>query len=144
MQLTKFSDYSLRVLMYLSANPNSTSTVKELAAIYELSQNHMVKVVHTLSNLGYLNTTKGRGGGVKLAKNAEDINLGTLIRKLEHNVTLVECFSSTQNTCKITSACGLKHIFSESLDAFFTTLDQYTLADTVPNKTKLNKLLVVT
>jgi Rrf2 family nitric oxide-sensitive transcriptional repressor len=133
MQFTRFTDYSLRALMYLGVRHDQLSTVKEIAEHYGISQNHLVKVVHNLSLLGYIESTKGKGGGIRLLKQADQINLRDLIVKLEPNLVLVECFDEKTNTCRITSACGLKHILHESLQAFTEKLGQYTLADTIQN-----------
>jgi Rrf2 family nitric oxide-sensitive transcriptional repressor len=131
MQFTHFTDYSLRTLMYLGMNPNRLCTVKEIAEYHKISKNHLVKVVHNLSQLGYIKSTKGKGGGICLLKKPEKINLRDLIIQLELNLTLVECFNKKTNTCHITDACGLKHILRESLQSFTDTLEKYTLADTI-------------
>jgi Rrf2 family nitric oxide-sensitive transcriptional repressor len=143
MHLTKYTDYSLRILMYLAASPDSGCTVAELASTYQVSRNHMVKVTHGLSRLGYIKSTKGKGGGIRLNCYPEEVPLGTLLRQLECNFNLVECFSPATNTCPINSACDLKHILHEALDAFFTTLDTYTLASTVKNRKKLMQTLKI-
>ncbi|MCC6597991.1 MAG: Rrf2 family transcriptional regulator [Alphaproteobacteria bacterium] len=130
MQLTLFTDYSLRVLMYLSENQDRLCTVKEISARYGISNNHIVKVVHKLAQLGYIQSQKGKGGGIAILKKPEDINLRDLVIDLEPGLTIVECFDSSTNTCKIVSACRLKGILAEALKAFLSTLARYTLADT--------------
>lgn len=130
MQLTLFTDYSLRVLMYLSENQGRLCTVKEISARYGVSNNHIVKVVHRLAQLGYIKSQKGKGGGIALLKKPEEINLRDLIVALEPGFTLVECFDASSNTCRIMSACKLKSILREALKSFLETLGRYTLADT--------------
>lgn len=131
MQFTRFTDYSLRTLMYLGMHPERLCTVKEIAEHHGISQNHLVKVVHNLSKLGYIESTKGKGGGICLLKKPEKINLRDLIIQIEPNLTIVECFNKKTNTCHITKTCGLRGILKEALDAFTDTLSHYTLADTI-------------
>lgn len=128
-QLTFYSDYSLRVLIYLSRCNKETSTIAEIADFYLISKNHLVKVVHQLAKLGYINSIQGKGGGIKLAKNPADIIIGDVIRKTEPNFTLVECFDKKTNRCVITDVCKLKGLLNQGLSAFFDVLDQYTLLD---------------
>ena len=131
MKLTKLTDYSLRTLIYLGTHPKRLCTVKEVAEYHGISQNHLVKVVHNLSQLGYIEGTKGKNGGICLLKKPDEINLRDLIIQIEPNLTLVECFNKKTNTCHITDACSLKHILYESLQSFTDTLGKYTLADTI-------------
>jgi len=134
MQLTRFTDYSLRTLMYLASHSGQLSSVKEISGHYGISRNHLVKVVHRLSQLGYIETLKGKGGGIQIAKGAEKIRLGVLISELEPNMNLVECFDVKTNTCRITGACQLKHYLYEAVRSFINTMNKYTLADTIKNK----------
>ncbi len=131
MQLTWFTDYSLRVLMYLSMNQDRLCTTAEIADRFRISKNHVIKVVHNLSRLGYIKSAKGRGGGICLLKKASDINLRDLIVVLEPNLGLVECFENRTNTCRIIAACKLKGVLGEALKAFLEVLEKYTIADTV-------------
>lgn len=140
MQLTLFTEYSLRVLMYLSANPNKLCTANEIAEHHGISRHHLGKIIHNLAQCGYINSTRGNGGGIQLSKEPEAINLRDLIIQLEPNFTLVECFDAKHNTCRITKICGLSAILSESLDAFKSTLGRYTLADTTRIKSSNNSL----
>jgi Rrf2 family nitric oxide-sensitive transcriptional repressor len=117
--------------MYLGVHKDRLCTVKEVAEHYGISQNHLVKVVHNLSQLGYIKSVKGKGGGIKLLKAPNKINLRDLVIQLESNLTLVECFDEKTNTCRVTEGCGLRHILHESLQAFTNTLSKYTLADTI-------------
>lgn len=134
MQLTRFTDYGLRTLMYVAARSEDLTSVKEVAEHYGISRNHLVKVVHRLSQLGYIETTKGKGGGIKIAKDAEKLRLGDLIKQLEPNMNMVECFDAKTNTCRITGSCQLKHYLFEAMQNFINTMNKYTLADTVQNK----------
>lgn len=128
MQLTNFSDYALRVLMYAAARSDRLITVEETAAVYGVSRAHLRKVVNTLTRGGYLTAVRGRSGGLKLAKNPASIRLGDLIRLTEPDFALVECFS-TANKCIVTSRCRLRGVFKEALVAFVRVLDNYTLKD---------------
>lgn len=134
MQLTIFTDYGLRCLMYLAAHPKRRCSVREIAEHYGISRNHLVKVVHRLALLGYINSTKGKGGGIMLAKESRYLRLGDLVIKLEPNLDLVECFNKDTNTCRITSACQLKHYLMDARKDFIASLNKRTLADTVQNK----------
>lgn len=134
MQLTRFTDYGLRTLMYATAKKGQITNVKEISERYGISRNHLVKVVHRLSQLGYIETTKGKGGGIKIAKNAENLRLGDLIKELEPNMNVVECFDAKTNTCQITGSCQLKHYLFEATQKFIDTMNKYTLGDTVQNK----------
>lgn len=133
MQLTRFTDYGLRTLMYVAARAENSASVKEVAEHYGISRNHLVKVVHRLSQLGYIETTKGKGGGIKIAKDAEKLRLGDLIKQLEPNMNMVECFDAKTNTCRITGSCQLKHYLFEATQNFIDTMNRYTLANTMPN-----------
>lgn len=134
MQITRFTDYALRTLMYVAARSENVASVKEIAEHYGISRNHLVKVVHKLSQLGYIETTKGKGGGIKIAKGTEKLRLGDLIKQLEPHMNIVECFDAKTNTCRITGSCQLKHYLFEATQNFISTMNKYTLADTVQNK----------
>ena len=133
MRVTRYTDYSLRVLMYVALKGDELSTIAEIADAYDISKNHLMKVVNQLANTGYLRATRGKNGGMRLNRPAEDINIGELVRNTEQDLELVECFGSN-NECVITPACELKKILAEALESFFSTLDQYTLADLLPQK----------
>lgn len=134
MQLTFFTDYSLRTLMYLLKKGDQRSSVKEISEYYDISHNHLIKVAHRLSMLGYVQTTKGKGGGLKITPGIETQRLGDLIAQLEPHMDMVECFNKTTNTCRITDSCKLKHYLLKATKAFISTLNEYTLADTIENK----------
>jgi Rrf2 family nitric oxide-sensitive transcriptional repressor len=127
MQLTKFSDYALRVLMYAEAANDRLVTIDEMASSYEISRAHLMKVVNSLTRAGYLTAVRGRSGGLKLAKPAEKINLGEVVRQTEPDMNLVECFS-TGNQCVINGCCRLPAVLRQALKAFLNELDQHTLA----------------
>ncbi len=132
MQLTSFTDYGLRTLMFLAAHPDRMSSVKEIAEHFDISRNHLVKVVHRLSQLTYIETVKGKGGGIKIAKDTTKLRLGDLISELEPNMNMVECFDPKTNTCRITQSCQLKHYLFEATTSYIDVLNQYTLADAIP------------
>lgn len=120
--------------MYLAAHSERLSSVKEVAEHYGISRNHLVKVVHRLSQLGYIEAKKGKGGGIRIAKDTIKLRLGDVVAKLEPNMNMVECFNAETNTCSITNSCQLKHYLFEATQSYFDVLNQYTLADTVTNK----------
>jgi Rrf2 family nitric oxide-sensitive transcriptional repressor len=140
MRLTRFTDYSLRVLIFLGVKQDGLSTIKEIADHYSISKNHLMKVVYELNRLGYIETVRGKNGGMRLHKDPESINLGALVRRTENDMDLVECFSAG-NQCVITPACNLKHIVAEALDAFIAVLDRYTLSDLLQQQQALATLL---
>jgi len=129
MRLTNFSDYALRLLIFAATKPDELVTIGEVSKAYGISRNHLMKITNTLAAAGHIETTRGSGGGLRLARPAAQINLGEVLRLTEADTTLVECFDSATNTCVITRACGLKHVLHEALEAFYQRLDQVTLAD---------------
>jgi Rrf2 family nitric oxide-sensitive transcriptional repressor len=131
MQLTQFTDYGLRSLMYLAAQPDRLCSVREIAEHYAISRNHLVKVAHRLAQLGYVTSSKGKGGGIRLACKPQELRLGDLVLALEPNMYLVECFNRAANTCTVVSACKLKHFLADASKVFINTLDQHTLDDVV-------------
>lgn len=140
MRLTHFTDYSIRVLIFLGVQQDGLSTIKEIADHYHISKNHLMKVVYELNRLGYIETVRGKNGGMRLNQEPGSINLGALVRRTESDLDLVECFSS-ENQCIITPACNLKHILDEALTAFVAVLDRYTLADLITQPERLASLL---
>jgi len=142
MRLTQLSDYSLRVLMYLGARPDRLATIQEIADAYGISQNHLMKVVHRLAQHGFVETVRGRGGGLRLKGAAGDIRLGDVVRAVEEDFRIVECFGSG-DTCRITDVCRLKRILNLALKAFLTTLDEWTLADLVQKPKALVEILAI-
>jgi Rrf2 family nitric oxide-sensitive transcriptional repressor len=128
MRLSTFSDYSLRVLMYLGVQKDRLATIAEIAAAHDISKSHLMKVVHQLGRSGYIDTVRGKGGGLRLARAPQEIVVGEVIRHTESDFTLAECFAD-KSTCRIQGACCLPTILNEALKAMFLVLDGYTLAD---------------
>jgi Rrf2 family nitric oxide-sensitive transcriptional repressor len=140
-RLTKFSDYSLRLLLYLAVHGDRLVPVREVSRAYRVSPHNMVKVVQLLVEKGLVSSVRGRHGGLRLKKAPRDINVGTLIRTTEPSWDLVECFDLPTNTCPIESACGLKGALKRAEGAFLDTLDDHTLADFLPRAPALIRLL---
>jgi len=144
MQLTFYTDYSLRVLIYLGMRPDEQTTIKELSEAYGISRNHLVKVVHHLGQKGYVHTRRGKSGGMRLGKPAAEIVIGEMVRQTEPHMNLLECFDEQTNTCPIAAACALKHILYQARKAFIAVLDSYTLADVLGNRVHLEQILAET
>jgi Rrf2 family transcriptional regulator, nitric oxide-sensitive transcriptional repressor len=141
MKLTTFSDYTLRVLMYLALNRERLATIPEIAAAYEISENHLMKVVHQLARSGVIESVRGKGGGVRLAREPEEIRLGQVVRLSEGSAPIVECLSGDAATCRIAPACRLAAVLSRGFDALYASLDEHTLADLVHKPRALKALL---
>jgi len=131
MQLSKFTDYSLRVLIYTAAKHPAKASITELAEAYNISRNHLVKVVSQLAHMNYLETTRGRGGGILLAQSASDIVIGDVIEAVETGFDMAECFRLEKNQCRLTPVCRLRGIMNDAKTAFLRELSRYTLADVV-------------
>jgi Rrf2 family nitric oxide-sensitive transcriptional repressor len=129
MRLTRYTDYALRVLLYLATHPDRLSTISEIASYHDISRNHLMKVVHQLGSLGYVDTLRGKGGGIRLALRPGDIVIGHVVRHTEENLEIVECFNPGSSDCVIQPGCRLKTALGEALNSFLATLDLYTLAD---------------
>ena len=143
MRMTVYTDYSLRLLMYLAVKGEKLSTVGEVATAYGIAKNHLTKVAHQLGLAGYVETVRGKGGGLRLAKAAEEVLLGEVVRHTEPDMALVPCFEVTHAPCPIVPACGLRGALFEARQAFLDVLDRYTLADLVGRRTELRKLLAI-
>ena len=141
MRLTVFSDYTLRVLMYLALDRTRLATIPEIAAAFGISQNHLTKVVHQLVRTGVLESVRGKGGGVRLARAPEEIRLGQVVRSSEGNVPIVECLSGEPSSCRIAPVCRLTAILVRAFDALYDSLDEYTLADLVGDRGALTQAL---
>jgi Rrf2 family transcriptional regulator, nitric oxide-sensitive transcriptional repressor len=128
MRLTTYTDYTLRTLMYLGVNPGRPATIAEVARAYGISQAHLMKVVHQLGTAGDIETTRGRSGGIRLARPAGEINLGAVVRRAEADLDLVPCFGDGE-ACAIRCVCSLRTVLNEALAAFLAVLDRVTLAD---------------
>jgi Rrf2 family nitric oxide-sensitive transcriptional repressor len=128
MRLTAMTDYALRLLMYVAQRPDRLCTIAEIAQAHGISEAHLMKVTHQLGLQGWIGTVRGKGGGLRLAHRPEDINLGALVRVVETNFQLVDCFG-TDSTCALTGRCGLAGILDDALQRFLAHLDGFTLAD---------------
>ncbi len=141
MRLNVQTDYALRLLMHLAVNGQTLSTIADIAERYRISKNHLMKVAHILGKEGVIETVRGRSGGLRLAKKPDQIVIGKVVRLMEADLVLVECFQD--GACVITPACRLKGILGEALKGFFDVLDQYTISDLVSRNKKLHGLLSV-
>jgi Rrf2 family nitric oxide-sensitive transcriptional repressor len=141
MRLTAFTDYSLRVLMYLGVHRDRVATIREIALAYGVSENHLMKVVQDLARRGYVDTIRGKGGGLRLARPPENINLADVVREAEDDDAFVECFDAGAADCRIAPACVLKGALRSALDAFFAALRGYTLADLLAPRARLAGLM---
>ena len=140
MRLTTYTDYTLRVLIRLAVRPRDLTTIAEIADSYGISENHLTKVVHKLGVAGYIETVRGRNGGIRLLKRPGDINVGEIVRRAEPDFDLVPCFSES-SACAIEPACILRDALTDARDAFLAALERYTLADLVAPRRKLVALL---
>ncbi|MEI9813455.1 MAG: Rrf2 family transcriptional regulator [Acidobacteriota bacterium] len=144
MQLSLHADYGLRVLIYLGSHPGQIVSTKQISDAYGISKNHLVRVVQTLGDAGYVRVIPGRAGGVTLAKAPEQIRIGEVVRAAEPNLNLVECFDPATNTCPIMRVCGLKNRLAKALEAFIAELNKETLANliTPPRQQRLASVFV--
>ena len=141
MKLTAFTDYSLRVLVYLAADPGRRATIAEIGAAFDINENHLTKVVHHLARRGWIETTRGKGGGMLLARPAREICIGEVVRDTEGQALPAECFAAEESTCPIVSCCRLKGVLDEAVRAFHAVLDRYTLADITHDRQALIGIL---
>jgi len=134
MRLSDYTDYTLRVLMYCAAHRDRLVTIAEIAEVHAVSKNHLMKIVNDLAREGVLETTRGRGGGLRLLKSPQAIRVGDVVRNAETDFRIVECFDPSSDTCTLTPNCRLKGVLGRALKAYFAELDAVTLADiTVPS-----------
>lgn len=143
MRLTRFTDYSLRVLMYLAAGPQRRATVAEIAAAYDVSAHHLTKVALGLARGGWLATVRGPGGGLELARPPEQVIIGEVVRCTEGHDHPAACFADDAPPCRIAPACALRDVFVEAVDAFYAVLDRHTLADLLRQPRALSRLLAI-
>lgn len=141
MRLSLHTDYALRALIFLATMPDPATTAGAIADAYGISRNHLVKVLQRLRDLGYVETVRGRGGGVRLARSADEIRLGALVRQTEEFGEFVECFNMETNTCPLAPVCLLQRRLDEALRAYIEVLDRYTLADVSANRGALARAL---
>ena len=132
MRLTRFADNALRCLIYLARRPDETVRVGEVAEDMAMSEDHLLKVVQRLTELGYVRTVRGRNGGVRLAVPAASISVADVVRTTEENFALVPCFEPRRDACPIALSCALPRALDDALAAFFASLDRYTIADLTP------------
>ena len=136
MRLTRYTDYALRVLMHLAAEPDRLSSIAVMARRYSISHNHLMKVVHDLRKAGFVSAVRGRSGGIRLARAPAEIVVGEVVRHTEDGLALVDCGS-----CMLAPACGLTGVLAEAMRAFITVLDSYTLADIVVGRAEAMRAL---
>ncbi len=141
MRLTVYTDYSLRMLMYLAVKDDGLATIGEVAGAYGISKAHLTKVAHQLGLAGYVETVRGKGGGLRLSRLAGEIGLGDVIRRTEPDMALVPCFDPVHAPCVIVPACGLRGALYEARQAFLAVLDRYNLDDLVQRRAELRTLL---
>lgn len=143
MKLSLYSDYALRTLMYVALK-DDTVQIDQVTAAYGISRNHLSKIVQFLGQQGYLETQRGRGGGFRLGRPANEIRIGALVRLTEDEAVIVECFDPATNTCPLHGCCALKRLLSEAIAAFYATLDRVTLVDLIagPHRAAMQRILL--
>ncbi|GAA0436880.1 MAG: nitric oxide-sensing transcriptional repressor NsrR [Bacillota bacterium] len=142
MNLKKYTDYALRVLIFTGMKSDQElATIKEISEVYTISQEHVRKVVHELVKMELIESVRGRHGGIRMAKPPEEINVGRLVRQLEADFVILECFDKGTNHCVISPGCTLKHVLNRALVAFFKVLEAYTLKDLIKNEEELRELM---
>ena len=141
MQLTLYTDFGLRMLIALAVSPGERSTVSAVSGAYGISRHHLVKVVGRLATLGYVETLRGKGGGVRLARRPAQISIGQVVRDMEAELGVVECLESDGGHCVIAPACRLKSILRDATGKFLAELDSYTLAEMLTARAPLARLL---
>lgn len=144
MRLTSYSDYALRMLIYLALHPDRYVTISEVSESYKISRNHLMKIANELVEAGYLESARGRHGGLRLARPPKEISIGAVVRLTESDSALVECFDPVTNACVITRACRLKHLLAQALEAFYERLDKENLANLIHRPQSLLALFSAT
>jgi len=142
MRLTTFTDYALRVLMFLALDRTRLATIPQIAAAYGISQNHLMKVVHHLARAGVVESVRGKGGGLRLARPPESIRIGEIVRAAEGEAPIVECLSDDPHACRISGVCRLAPVLVEGFEALYAALDRHTLADLAGHRRTLANVLV--
>ena len=143
MRLTLMTDYALRLLIYVGRHPDRLCTISEVAGAYDISESHLMKITHLLGQAGFLETVRGKGGGILLAMPPERINVGRVVRDTEGAAVPAECFSADGGHCVITASCRLKGALGEAVRAFYAVLDGYSLEDISRNRQTLGKVLMI-
>ncbi len=141
MNLTRFTDYALRTLIFVGLRRDRLSSIQEVSDAFHISKNHLLKVVNELGQQGFLTTIRGRKGGLQLGRPAEEIVIGEVVRAMEPGFELLECFEATRDRCVITTQCRLKGILHRALNGFLAELDSHTLADLVGSREALLAVL---
>ncbi len=142
MNLKKYTDYGLRVLIFTGMKKEGElASIKEISSVYNISTHHLGKIVHQLTKLELVESIRGRNGGIRLAKPADEMNVGRIVRMLESDFTILECFDKETNHCVISPGCTLKHALNKALHAFLKVLDEYTIADLIHNEEELRQLM---
>ena len=131
MRLTVYSDYAIRLLLYLGLKQGGLATIQDISKAYGISRNHLMKITHRLGRAGFVETVRGRGGGIRLSKSALQSTLGDLVRETEDDFQLVECFDAETSTCVIRDKCYVQPIMAEALAAYMAVLDRYTLGEVI-------------
>ncbi len=139
--LTYHTDYALRVLVYLGLKNGSLATISEISDHFGISRNHLVKVVNFLSRQNLVETQRGKGGGVRLARDPAEINIGEIVRHTECHFNIMACFEEGESHCAIASECKLKGIFRRAAQCFLEVLDEYTLANVLPDRDDLVEVI---
>jgi Rrf2 family nitric oxide-sensitive transcriptional repressor len=143
MRLTDYTDYSLRTLMYLGLNRDRLVTIQDIANVYGVSKNHLMKVVHQLGLAGLIETVRGRSGGMRLGKEPHEINLGDVVQRTEPDFLMVECFDRAHNECILSPSCELQRVLSKATRAYLQVLNGVTLADLLKNSDSLHNLTTI-
>lgn len=143
MRLTLHTDYALRVLMYVGVKGNTLSTIPEIVDHFDISRGHIMKVVHHLGRLGYLDTIRGKGGGIRLARKPSQINVGAVVRDMEEELAVLGCLQGSEGYCRIEGCCVLRSALRDATSAFLATLDRYTLADLIKPRRSLVRSLAL-
>ena len=142
MRLTTMTDYSLRLLMYVAQRPEQLCTIAEVATAYGISEAHLMKITHQLGLAGFIETVRGKGGGIRLARAPEAIRIGEVVRATEGDAPIVECLSDDPHGCRIAGTCRLTRVLVDAFEALYASLDRYTLADLTGNRSALAAILV--
>ena len=143
MKLTTFTDYSLRVLIYLAVQPGQRATIAQIAQAFDVSEHHLVKVVHFLGKQGWLANVRGKGGGLELGVLPDNLRVGRVVRAAEGGDVMAECFGESGGDCHIAPNCRLRGVLGEAINAFYAVLDRYTVEDLVNNRNQLARMLFI-
>lgn len=143
MRLTLHTDYALRVLTYVGVKGETLSTIPEIVEHFDISRGHVMKVVHHLGQLGYLETIRGKGGGIRLARKPAQINVGAVVRDMEEELAVLGCLQGAEGYCRIEQCCVLRSALRDATNAFLAALDRYTLVDLIRPRRSLARALAI-